>query len=551
MVMTAAWANTLAPASVAYTFSETSSIGALRENEECWFPLNSITRLGWKVRSTGDLVDLDAEGRLIKVPSRVIEGTRMVSLSEATRQIGAVARWEDGTYRILGQVRSIDFIGGTLRLDSTLSFRVTLSQLANPNRLVIDLKGVALPEDNRYRFPKEVRAGQYKPDTLRIVIDDPAVALPRTTRPGALRFLDLNLAPYRFQETIVVEPSFSPGGMGQSGQTPLNPGDLASPPPQNSATLIPLPPAAADVLSATIKENNARSETLVLATSNPVRPQPVVAYETATTILLTASAKTASSLNVNSLKGKFVESVEIKNLSPQQVQFRIKTKRPVTFELSASGAAIVLRLNQPKNSDGKLAGKTIVLDAGHGGPDSGATWPTSGKPSLMEKSLALLMARLVSTELSELGANIIMTRNTDVRIPLKDRSEVANDNNAALFVSIHFNSSAAANKQTGTMTFYHMRDPEGMLLAKCIQDEIAKVAGLKNHGTISDSRIYSTGFAVLRYSAVPSVLLELAFINHSTDRAAITQANWQQRVANAIAKGIQVYLGNVKETPNP
>lgn len=551
MVMTAAWAESLAPASVAYTFSDTSLVGALRDDDECWLPTSATGALGWRTKSDGDLIDLDAEGRLVKVPTRLVAGKRYFSLSEAARQIGAVTAWEDGTFRMLGQVRSIDFIGSSLRVDSTLSFKVKLDRLENPNRLVIDLIGVAVPATNRFRFPQGVRFGQFKPDTLRLVIDDPNVGLPRTSRPGALRFLDLSLSPYKFAETVIVEPPFSSDGSPQSSQNTLGSNDLGQ--SSNSAAILqPIPAASVDLISSNIRDLNARAEALDLRVSAPARPQPIVAYETGTLITVTMSAKLQSTLALEKLSGKFVESVSSKALGNNQIQLRIRTKRPVTFEFGASGTTITLKLQQPKNSDGTLAGKTIVVDAGHGGGDSGATWPMSGKsPQVMEKNLTLSIARLLSAELTEQGASVIMTRNTDVRIPLKDRSEIANKNAAAMFVSIHINSSSVSDKQSGTMSFYHMRDTDCMLLARCIQDEMAKVNDLPNKGTVSDSRIYSTGFAVLRYAEVPAVLLELGFINHSRDRGAMTQSAWQQRIAAAIAKGIKVYLGDVKETPKP
>ena len=546
--MTAAWAEPLAPASVAYTFSNSSLVGALRDGEDCWFPVTSTASLGWKAKSNSELIDLDAEGRLVKVPTRVVDGKRYFSLSEAARQIGAVTLWEEeDQFRLMGQVRSIDFIGSSVRVDSTLSFKVNLDQLDSPNRLVVDLIGVAAPAANRFRFPVGVRFGQFKPGTLRLVIDDPKVALPRTTRPGALRFLDLSLAPFKFPENVVMEPAFTPEGQSQSFPTPLGSNDMTQSAP--SATILqPILPVQVDLLSASVRDISSRAEALDLKVSAPARPQPVIQYESGTLLTMTLAAKLQNSLSLDKLKGKFIESVESKSMANNLIQLRIRTKRPVTFEFGASGTTITLKLQQPKNSDGRLAGKTIVVDAGHGGPDSGAT---GGSPAVMEKNLTLSVSRLVAAELTEQGANVIMTRNTDVRIPLKDRSEIANRNGAALFVSIHINSSSVSNKQSGTTSYYHMRDTDCMLLARCIQDEMIKVNNLPNLGTASDSRIYSTGFAVLRYSEVPAVLLELAFINHAKDRAAMIQSAWQQRIAEAITKGIKVYLGDVKETPNP
>lgn len=542
MALTAAWAQALAPASVAYTFSESSVSGALREGDECWLPLSAAPSIGWKIKSSADLADIDAEGRLIKSPTRIVSGVRYFSLSEATRQVGAVSHWrEDGTYQVLGQIRSIDFIGSSVRIDSTLSFRANFSRLDSPNRLVIDLSGVAGPKEGAFKFPSGVRFGQFKTNTMRIVVDDPSVGLPRTSRPGAARHMDISLAPFRFAENVIVEPSFNAGSQPQPSR--LGEADL-----QSATTVIPIPAVipTVDVLNAAVREVNARSESLNLAVSAPARPQPTVAYEDSTTIVLKLAAKLQDKVNLGSLKGKFIDSVEVKKLPSNELQFRISTKRPVTFELGASGKVISLKLQQPRSSGGGLAGKTIVVDAGHGGPDSGAVGGNA-----KEKDLTLAVSKFLSTELTEQGASVIMTRNTDVRIPLKDRAEIANKNGAALFVSVHINSSPGTNRQSGTMSFYHMKSPDGMLLARCIQDEMIKVSGLPNLGHVSDSRIYSTGFAVLRYSEAPAVLLELAFINHSRDRAVMTQAAWQQKIAEAITRGIKAYLGDDKETQKP
>lgn len=544
--MTAAWAEGLAPARVAYTFSESSVSGALRDGNECWLPIASASSLGWKVRSQGDLVDLDAEGRLIKAPAKQLDGRVYFSLSEATRQIGASTSWQDDdVFRVLGQVRSLDFIGSNVRVDSTLSFKATFSKLDSPNRLVIDLSGVSAPAGNAFRFPAGVRFGQFKPDTLRIVVEDPTVALPKTSRPGAARFMNISLTPFRFAETVVVEPSFNPGGSPQSSDHELGNGDLQN----GSATILTPPPTTiqpVNILSVAVREINSRSETFNLAASEPARPQPTVTYEDSTTIVMKFAAKLGPNIDFGRLKGKFVESIELRKLPDNLIQLKIRTRRPVTFELGASGKTISLKLQQPRSSGSGLGGKTIVVDAGHGGPDSGATGG-----GIREKDLTLSIARLVSAELTEQGASVIMTRNTDVRIPLKDRSEIANDNDAAMFVSIHINSSPGANRSSGTMSFYHMKNPDGMLLARCIQDEIIKINGLPNLGHVSDTRIYSTGFAVLRFSDVPAVLLELGFINHSKDRGAMTQSAWQQRVAEAITRGIKAYLGDDKETQTP
>ncbi|HQU17741.1 MAG TPA: N-acetylmuramoyl-L-alanine amidase [Fimbriimonadaceae bacterium] len=186
----------------------------------------------------------------------------------------------------------------------------------------------------------------------------------------------------------------------------------------------------------------------------------------------------------------------------------------------------------------------MVVDAGHGGHDTGARSPDK---KLNEKDLALAIANLTAKRLSEQGATVVLTRKGDQFIALKERSEIANRNCAHFFLSVHINSNQVANSSTGGITFYHQQDPVGMLLADCIQGEIAKVSGLPNLGTWSDRRIYETGFAVLRYAKMPAVLIEMGFINNSKDRARMSTADFKEKVAGAIVQGLRAYLGDGKQ----
>ncbi len=551
MVVTAAWGAPATPANLAYTFSGDTAVPAARIEEQCWVPLKSVESFGWKVRERGEMVDLDAEGRVVRTPSRSVNGEVMISASEVANQLGAVTSWEGSTFRVLGQVRTIDFIGSSIRIDSTLPFRKTAHIVGNPNRLVLDLQGAALPPEGRFQLPLGVRMGQFRPDTLRIVIENPEIRLPRTSRPGSTRWLDLSLAPFKFPENIIDEPPFLP--LESQGAGSLGNNDLQPQPQPNSATILPAPRVkTSDLIEASIRSVSDRADLLEFKLNAALPSASTVVYETPNLLVLTLAAKPTTAVNFSNLKGKYVDKVQTTVQPNGQTVVQIHTKRALTFELASSGTVIAVKLQVPKNSDGRLAGKTIVVDAGHGGADSGAIWPQrTSKPAVMEKTLALAVSRLIAKDLTDQGANVILTRNSDVRLTLAERPEVANRNNAAMLVSVHINSSSVADKATGTITFYHMRNPDGMLLAKCIQDEIVKVSGLPNTGVWSDSRIYNSGFAVLRMSKVPSVLLELGFVNHQRDRAAMIKPEWQQRVASAIVKGIKVYLGDVKETPNP
>jgi N-acetylmuramoyl-L-alanine amidase len=135
-----------------------------------------------------------------------------------------------------------------------------------------------------------------------------------------------------------------------------------------------------------------------------------------------------------------------------------------------------------------------------------------------------------------------MTREGDTFVGLSERPKVARDNNADIFISVHYNSTGKDNSVSGTMTFYHQTDPDDQILAACIHPELVAVSGLPDKGIITDRRIYNSGFAVLRTAPMPAVLLELAFINHSADRAQIVKPEWQQAMAEAAVRGIKRFV---------
>jgi len=218
--------------------------------------------------------------------------------------------------------------------------------------------------------------------------------------------------------------------------------------------------------------------------------------------------------------------------------------RPMGVEFVNSQREIMISLVKPKVGNGRLAGKVIVVDAGHGGNDVGARHAGKG---VNEKDLTLAISKLLSAELTAQGASVIMTRKTDVFIPLGERSAIANRAQADLFVSVHINSNKVAESRAGGITFYHGKDKISQTLAECVQSEIKRLNQIPHIGVWSDTRIHKSGFAVLRNAKMPAILIETGFINHSKDLAKMTSSEFQNQFARAIVKGIRVYLGDAKE----
>ena len=223
----------------------------------------------------------------------------------------------------------------------------------------------------------------------------------------------------------------------------------------------------------------------------------------------------------------------------------LKLKGAAGVNVAPSRTQLVITLIRPKSASGEISEKTVVVDPGHGGDDSGAT--NSG---LQEKVYNLAIGCNVTKAFTEAGSAVVMTRCDDSYPTLDERSDMANDNEADFLISIHHNSNGLADSRSGTFTYYHNGSTEGKLLAECIQREIAAVSGLPDNGVAVDtSRFPKGGMKVLRRAKMPSVLVEVAYINNATDREKIKSEDFQKAIAKAIVKGVRDYLGDTEESP--
>uniref|UniRef100_UPI00403F3482 N-acetylmuramoyl-L-alanine amidase n=1 Tax=Anoxybacillus sp. FSL W8-1294 TaxID=2954655 RepID=UPI00403F3482 len=180
-----------------------------------------------------------------------------------------------------------------------------------------------------------------------------------------------------------------------------------------------------------------------------------------------------------------------------------------------------------------VKGRIIVVDAGHGGKDTGAM---SGGAN--EKTVVLGVAKWLKEKLEKAGATVVMTRETDVYPTLQDRVDMAKDNYAEMFVSIHTNSATNTSAKGAEVYYDSSTNPnaeESKKLAQYIQEEIVRMANMVDRG-VKNNRLY-----VLRNNSVTSVLVELGFISNAEDRAKLTSAEYQNIYAEAIYQGIVKY----------
>jgi N-acetylmuramoyl-L-alanine amidase len=169
---------------------------------------------------------------------------------------------------------------------------------------------------------------------------------------------------------------------------------------------------------------------------------------------------------------------------------------------------------------------TVVIDAGHGGYDRG------GIPGqrVSEKEMTLDVAQRLKKVLAANGYRVVMTRDSDVFVPLGTRVAIANSYSNAIFVSIHFNS-AKRSGAGGIETYFYSR--ESLPLASAIHYFVAGGAPSSNRN------VRRRGYYVLRKTAVPAVLVECGFLTNPTEAAYAQTASYRQKLAEEIATGVR------------
>ena len=198
-------------------------------------------------------------------------------------------------------------------------------------------------------------------------------------------------------------------------------------------------------------------------------------------------------------------------------------------------------------SKDKNTKRSIFLDPGHGGSDPGAI---SG--GVREKDLTLSVYNKVSSKLASLGYTVLTSRNVDKDVDLVDRADQANKANADMLLSIHFNAGGRGIAR-GIETYYYQaqadrvpkinkenhNNPERLeksrKLANKVQQNLLYQTGANDRG------VKRASFTVLRETSIPSILVELGFIDNPEERNKIKTNEYQERLANGIVDGIVEY----------
>src|SRR6267143_3086547 len=189
--------------------------------------------------------------------------------------------------------------------------------------------------------------------------------------------------------------------------------------------------------------------------------------------------------------------------------------------------------------------KTVVVDAGHGGKDSGAY----RRYGPAEKIVALDVAQRLNRKLRESQLKTVMTRDSDVFIELNDRVAMENAQKNAIFVSIHFNDSRRRGVR-GFETYYH--SGASFDLANGIQEKLMMIPNSKNGG------VHTANFRVLRNATCPAVLVECGYLSNRSEGNQARDWEYRELLADRIAEaiveqryGAGVYHGSTQVAAQP
>ncbi len=549
-------------------------------------------------------------GRTDILPFSRHNGVVMVSLTELAESAnGSVLRpspnptigLRPNTAYLLAHITDVHLQSNELRI--VTSFPVPFVSNTLPGAIArgyIDCIGATTSRDFRparmaaaERRAEKIRIGQFAPDIARVVVDlAPGVALERNSTDGKVtptfmaaletgaRTASVARAPKRMitdgrYDNTDVSPSTHRTRRG--GQTTI-PGDLENNDTPRSSSRdsrdnsrptdrepVTKPRTAttrtADIRSISFDAMDNQDVKITIETSRKSRAY--VRYSATARQVIVDIPNSRLNLDDDRQKEQDIQHPLVEGWSAATVQnsprlppltrITIDAPRIVSTSVESSNDQIVLEITIPRSSRNNtakpgIAGHAlVVVDAGHGGALTGAKAHVRNR-TVYEKDITLAFATRLRTALIARGARVVMTRVSDVNVPLKDRPRLANEIGANVFISIHNDSWGKANSISGTTTYYHGKSTESRRLARYVEKELAAVSGLRDRGSMSDATMYPVGFCVLRETNMPSILCEVGYLNNRSDRAKLMDTGFQQRVAEAVCTGIRNYVSGEQKT---
>ena len=465
-----------------------------------------------------------------------------------TPTVTAVRRWVGPNY-----TRIVVNVDGEVKFES--------SRVPNPDRIVLDLMntklssslvGKTFPVENG--FLHQVRIGQYMPTVTRVVLDVEKIEdYSVFTLPNPFRMvIDINGPPTA--ETAKVSAPKAPESAEARESAPPREVRRAEsqkqPPPVVAGAAKSIPPIEAKTSKEGSKEETAEPE------EEPAKITEKTEKKETASVKLPPQPPARGKKREPDVSEPVSEAKPVKPSAPTEAGSRTLTR------------ALGLKIAR------------IVIDPGHGGHDTGTIGPTGLKEKDVVLDVGLRLKKLLE---SKTGAEVIMTRSDDTFIPLEERTAIANEKGADLFISIHANASRD-KRARGIETYYlnFTSNPEALEVAARenattqesvhqLQDLIKKIALTekiqesqdfavqvqrevytrlrKLTGEQKDRGTKKAPFVVLIGANMPSVLAEISFLTNPRDERLLKKPDHREEIAKALHRGISSYvsgLGGVK-----
>ena len=449
------------------------------------------------------------------------------------------------TIRTSLQLRSLQVNGDGLLLAINGNPQISSSRVINPDRVILDLQATEVPPwlqnsvvaVNRFGI-KQVRIGQFQksPAIARLVLDldgSSPVAWQSTFDP--LRGLLL----------------LRPNGLTTTTSQPIPSSPIASLPKPLIVATSNLPTTIDGLVfngygQLVIQANRAISyRSNVDITNNTYNftiPATRISSQLRRPVL--GANSPIEQIRLNQVGDAVV--VTIKTITGWQIQETLRTN-PQTIALQLNSVAQVAtgtiptstlptstlpKSRSPQIYGNNMGRQLVVVDAGHGGGDVGAT-----RNGIYEKDIVLAMSMQLGRILQQMGYSVIYTRTEDIELDLEPRVEIAEKAKASAFVSVHVNAlDAKASQVNGVETYHAPGASLGKNLAEFVHEEILASTSANDRG------VRSARFHVILKTSMPAVLVETGFITNPSESAKLVDSAYQLRMAEAIARGVDRFL---------
>jgi N-acetylmuramoyl-L-alanine amidase len=525
----------------------------------------------------------------IPAPLEVEQPVASPAGKKTLAQVTGIRHWSTATYTRV----AID-LGDEVKFEA--------ARVPNPDRIYFDLHGAKLAQELVGKsfdvtddgFLKRIRAAQAGGDVTRVVLDVSDVTeysaflLPNPYRliidihggKAQASAARMQAAPPDLPPAAANSASAAANVSGLPAMSPTDGGEAVRPIPASAAVPDPRPSDArrvAPIVPVVLTVPQVKPVPNTVATAKPGTTSEVAAVSLSPGRVEATSAPTSKPI-VATVKAATVKAATVKAATVKAATVKAATIKAATINAKEDDAV------PAKAAEKTAAGETsliralglkinrIVIDAGHGGHDSG----TLGVDGIQEKDVVLDVALRVGKMLHErLGAEIIYTRSDDTFIPLETRTAMANKAQADLFLSIHANSSPDPSAR-GVEVYYlnFTSDPTALDVAArenavagesihqlsdlvkkiALKDKIAEsrefaadvegslFTGLtKGNAGLRDRGVKKAPFVVLIGANMPSILAEISFVTNARDAEQLREPEYRQRVAESLFNGVARY----------